>query len=74
MQINDEPEAKPWWLSITNWSQIGVAIAFFTPPKYKALVGPTAESIGEIVLIVVAVIGRWRAGGVTLPMIGAKQK
>lgn len=66
-------ESKQWWESMTNWTQIGLVVSIFAPAKYKDLVGPTVESIADIVLIAAAIYGRWRAGGVSLPLLGVKK-
>lgn len=72
MQINDDPEPKPAWKSITLLA-LGV-LAGIQGGKYKDLLAGNTESIITVVGILVAGVGRWRAGGVKLPMIGAKQK
>lgn len=71
-QIVDDPEAKPWYYSKTNWGLIVAAVSVFVPQKYKDLVGPTADTIGTIAGLAIAAYGRWHAGGVNVPLVGAK--
>lgn len=74
MQINDDPAPKPAWKSWTNIGAAVTALTVFLPPKWQPLVDPTWKSVVEIGGILTVLVGRWRAGGVSWPMIGAKQK
>lgn len=70
-QILDEPEAKPLWKSITILAL--TVLAGVKGAQYQDLIGSNTETIVTFVGIVVAIIGRWRAGGVSIPLVGAKK-
>lgn len=71
-QILDDPSPKPVYQSIT---MLGLAlIGGPAGAKYGNLLSENSEAIVQLVGIIVSIIGRWRAGGVHIPVIGSKEK
>jgi hypothetical protein len=73
MRIVDE-SGKPWWQSKTNWGLLVTAVAVFIPTKYKDMVGPTTDAVATLAGLLFAAYGRWRAGGVSVPLVGSSEK
>lgn len=71
-QIIDDPEPKPAWQSIT-YAALAV-LGGLQGWKYKDLLAGNTEAIVTVVGLLVAAVGRWRAGGVSVPFVGAKKK
>lgn len=70
--IDDDP--KSFLASRTNQAIIAAGIALLVPQRFKELVGPTIETVIEVGILLYGLHGRWRAGGVSVPFVGAKKK
>lgn len=72
MQIADDPSPKPIYRSIT---MLGLAlIGGAAGAKYGNLLSENSEAIVQVVGLIIGIIGRWRAGGVSIPGVGAREK
>lgn len=72
MQITDDPSPKPFYKSFTL--AVVPVLAVAVGGKWGGYISQNTELILDIAAAVIAVVGRWRAGGVHIPVIGSKEK